>query len=340
MPVAPVLPVPPVVAVVPVVPVLPPWSSLVPSSCCRCRCRAGWRRVALVIVLVSSVTAPLRASALPCSVAPVVIEIDVRARMLPTNWLPVPIVAELPTCQKTLQACAPPISVDDAAGADGQGRAGLEDEDGVRVALGVEGQGAAQPERARGGVDPGRQRATGEVGGDRRRRASPGGVVVGGGEVALAPAAATPSVMWIVPAMTIPGGKPVTADPGSRPTLPLMTLGPVLVTVLPARTAKVPSVPSPTVACAPKATGATTSIAAASRAAAAARRRDGATADAASASRRRVDLMSHELSLLRRGTAAIDLAGGGGPVSASSALGLTSAGSDRPACHRPRRAKP
>ena len=68
-------------------------------------------QVARVIVLLSSVTAPLRASALPCSVAPVVIEIESRAMMMPTNWLPVPIVAELPTCQKTLQACAPPISV-------------------------------------------------------------------------------------------------------------------------------------------------------------------------------------------------------------------------------------
>ena len=53
----------------------------------------------LVIVLVSRVTAPLRASARPCSVAPVVIVIDVRARMLPTKAAPVPIVAELPTCQ-------------------------------------------------------------------------------------------------------------------------------------------------------------------------------------------------------------------------------------------------
>ena len=49
----------------------------------------------LVIVLVSSVTAPLRASALPFRVAPVVMLIDVSARMLPTKALPVPIVAEL-----------------------------------------------------------------------------------------------------------------------------------------------------------------------------------------------------------------------------------------------------
>jgi hypothetical protein len=41
---------------------------------------------------------------------------------------------------------------------------------------------------------------------------------------------------------TIPGGKPVTADPGETPTFPLMTVGPVLVTVDPARTPKVPAV--------------------------------------------------------------------------------------------------
>ena len=44
----------------------------------------------------------------PSRVAPVVIEIDVRARMLPAKALPEPIVAELPTCQNTLQDWAPP----------------------------------------------------------------------------------------------------------------------------------------------------------------------------------------------------------------------------------------
>jgi hypothetical protein len=33
---------------------------------------------------------------------------DVSARMFPLKVEPVPSVAELPTCQKTLQACAPP----------------------------------------------------------------------------------------------------------------------------------------------------------------------------------------------------------------------------------------
>jgi hypothetical protein len=41
--------------------------------------------------------------------APVVTEIDWRARMLPSKVEFVPSVAELPTCQKTLQAWAPPV---------------------------------------------------------------------------------------------------------------------------------------------------------------------------------------------------------------------------------------
>jgi hypothetical protein len=52
-----------------------------------------------VIVFVSSVTAPFLASNRPSIVAPVVAEIDVRARMFPLNAEAVPSVAELPTCQ-------------------------------------------------------------------------------------------------------------------------------------------------------------------------------------------------------------------------------------------------
>jgi hypothetical protein len=52
-----------------------------------------------VMVLSSRVTAPLRASARPLSVAPVCMVIEDKARMLPTNAVVVPIVAELPTCQ-------------------------------------------------------------------------------------------------------------------------------------------------------------------------------------------------------------------------------------------------
>lgn len=64
-----------------------------------------------VNVFVSRVTEPLRARALPSTVALVAAEIEVSARMFPTNVVPVPRVAELPTCQKTLQPCAPLISL-------------------------------------------------------------------------------------------------------------------------------------------------------------------------------------------------------------------------------------
>jgi len=59
------------------------------------------------MVLVSNVTAAFRASTLPSTLAPVVTVIDVKARMFPLKVDAVPRVAELPTCQKTLQAWAP-----------------------------------------------------------------------------------------------------------------------------------------------------------------------------------------------------------------------------------------
>ena len=57
-----------------------------------------------VITLSSKVTAPFCASALPDKVASVVTVILVSARIFPTKVVSVPIVAELPTCQNTLQA--------------------------------------------------------------------------------------------------------------------------------------------------------------------------------------------------------------------------------------------
>lgn len=57
----------------------------------------------------SSVTAPFCARALPESVAFVVSVMLVKARIFPTKVVPVPRVAELPTCQNTLQAEAPLI---------------------------------------------------------------------------------------------------------------------------------------------------------------------------------------------------------------------------------------
>jgi len=67
-------------------------------------------QVGVVMVSVSRVTAPLRARTRPSMVTPVVTVMSVKARMLPRNVEPVPRVAELPTCQNTLQAWAPLVS--------------------------------------------------------------------------------------------------------------------------------------------------------------------------------------------------------------------------------------
>lgn len=65
------------------------------------------KQVGTVMVLASSVTAPLRASTRPRRVAPVSRVAEVSARIVPAKLLDVPSVAELPTCQNTLQAWAP-----------------------------------------------------------------------------------------------------------------------------------------------------------------------------------------------------------------------------------------
>jgi hypothetical protein len=62
---------------------------------------------AIETVLLSSVTAPVCARALPDKLAPVFKVMLVNARMFPMNEVVVPRVAELPTCQNTSQAEAP-----------------------------------------------------------------------------------------------------------------------------------------------------------------------------------------------------------------------------------------
>src|ERR1017187_4416144 len=63
----------------------------------------------VVIALLSKLAAPFRANALPFSTAPVVTVTDAKAMMVPLKIVLVPRVAELPTCQKTLEAWAPPM---------------------------------------------------------------------------------------------------------------------------------------------------------------------------------------------------------------------------------------
>jgi len=60
----------------------------------------------VVIVLVSSVTAPFRARRRPVTFAPVVAVIEVSAITVPTIVEVVPRVAEEPICQNTLHALA------------------------------------------------------------------------------------------------------------------------------------------------------------------------------------------------------------------------------------------
>ena len=61
----------------------------------------------IATVFESSVTEPFRASARPETRALVLSVMLASARIFPMNVVPVPIVAELPTCQKTLHCCAP-----------------------------------------------------------------------------------------------------------------------------------------------------------------------------------------------------------------------------------------
>src|SRR3989344_2900563 len=70
----------------------------------------GTTHFALVITLLPSrVTVPFCANTLPSTLAVVPSPMDVRAKMFPLKVESAPSVAELPTCQKTLQAWAPPV---------------------------------------------------------------------------------------------------------------------------------------------------------------------------------------------------------------------------------------
>jgi len=67
----------------------------------------GTRHVDVVIVLSLSVTAPFIARTRPFTTAALSSVIEVNAMMLPMKLVVEPRVAELPTSQKTLHACAP-----------------------------------------------------------------------------------------------------------------------------------------------------------------------------------------------------------------------------------------
>jgi hypothetical protein len=90
---------------VPACPVVSPVPPVVPGAAV-----VAGEQLCLAMVLASKVTDPFRASARPSTFVPVFTVIEVKARMLPLKREVVPSVAELPTCQKTLQAWASPRS--------------------------------------------------------------------------------------------------------------------------------------------------------------------------------------------------------------------------------------
>lgn len=73
----------------------------------------GAPHVVALTALVSSVTAPFSAKARPVRLAPVVTVMLASARIFPENDVPVPSVAELPTCQNTLHVAPPLIRTTD-----------------------------------------------------------------------------------------------------------------------------------------------------------------------------------------------------------------------------------
>jgi hypothetical protein len=68
---------------------------------------ASAAHVGTVMTLSFNVTAPVWAKTRPSTLAPVLSVTEANARIVPTKEVVLPSVAELPTCQKTLHACAP-----------------------------------------------------------------------------------------------------------------------------------------------------------------------------------------------------------------------------------------
>jgi hypothetical protein len=71
----------------------------------------GVMQASLTIVLVFKVTAPFRANSWPWMLDPFFALIEILASTDPTKEELVPKDADVPTCQKTLQAWAPPVKI-------------------------------------------------------------------------------------------------------------------------------------------------------------------------------------------------------------------------------------
>jgi hypothetical protein len=194
------------------------------------------RHVGTVMVLSSSVTAPVWASARPSRLASVFKVIEVSARIVPTKLVDVPSVAELPTVQKTLHACAPPSRTTELA------VAVVSDEPAWKMKT------ASGSPPAFNVTDPVSESALADrytPGTNVVPPRVPAATVVKGVSPEATPKAAVEEVCAANDAASAapvvpdarPGGNPVMDVPGDRPTSPVMTLEPVLVTVVPASTA-------------------------------------------------------------------------------------------------------
>lgn len=196
------------------------------------------------ILLVSNVTAAVRAYSPQLDDAPVVAVMEISARMLPVKLVPVPKVAELPTCQKTLAAVAPLMSTTCELLAVIRVLPVWKMKTPVPLRVSVPVKKAEEAKQYTPGVRV------------RPPRSWPVKLVLHAWAAAFAYAvcasasavAATASPAYIVP-LTIPGppvqgaGNPVHEVPGLTPRLPVKTVGPVFVTVWAPSTAKLAAVP-------------------------------------------------------------------------------------------------
>ena len=180
----------------------------------------GQLTVSREMVFVSMVTAPFRARARPTTVAPVLSVMDVSARMLPWKVVLVPRVAELPTCQKMLQALAPLMRRTTAIRGRDERGSHLEDEDGILETLTVECEGAGDPEGAgQGIVDARGQDLAAQFRTDGGRWAASCRVGIRGDQIDLGLVRRRRRPTWSAP-FSVMAALPVTAVPGDRPTSP------------------------------------------------------------------------------------------------------------------------
>src|SRR4051812_524037 len=174
----------------------------------------------------------------------------VSARMFPPNVVPVPSVAELPTCQNTLQSWPPLFMITSELLAVVRVLPILK----MKTALAL--PSAFSVSVPVSWADDEKQYVPGVSVLPPRSCPVRSCVQVCPARLLYAVVtsfcawSATASAAWIVPPLTMPGGKPVTAVPGLTPRSPVMTLGPVLVTVEPPSTAKLCAVPSDGAVCA------------------------------------------------------------------------------------------